>query len=125
MDSPTTYRVRLPFSDEVAEIQASSPEEAAREFATEFTDKVRLSTQWFSVYVDDQAVRLEIHPEEPDCLAPDHDWDLESQAGHGGGVIIRERCVYCGCGRTIDTWAHNPDTGESGLRAVSYYPRGR
>ena len=40
--------------------------------------------------------------------------------GHGGGVLITEVCRHCGCKRTTDTWAQNPETGVDGLRSVSY-----
>ena len=31
-----------------------------------------------------------------------------------------EVCRHCGCKRTTDTWAQNRETGEQGLREVSY-----
>jgi hypothetical protein len=40
--------------------------------------------------------------------------------GHGGGVVINEACVRCGCGRTTDTWAQDPSTGRQGLESVAY-----
>lgn len=71
---------------------------------------------------------------EPDCVDSNgHDWQsphalvggIESNPGvwgHGGGVIIHEVCLNCGCSRHTDTWAQRPDTGEQGLRSVSYEP---
>jgi hypothetical protein len=40
--------------------------------------------------------------------------------GKGGGVVIREVCMHCGQYRITDTWAQRRDTGEQGVRAVSY-----
>ncbi len=37
---------------------------------------------------------------------------------HGGGVIIMKSA--CGCGKTTDTFAENPNGHERGLRSVSY-----
>lgn len=73
--------------------------------------------------------------EEPECTsdATEHNWQsphdivggIEENPGvwgHGGGVIILEVCIQCGCERTTDTWAQNPETGEQGLTSVSYEP---
>lgn len=71
--------------------------------------------------------------EEPECTESAHDWQAPHEIvggieenpgvwGHGGGVIIHEVCVHCGCGRTTDTWAQRHDTGEQGLTEVSYHP---
>lgn len=40
--------------------------------------------------------------------------------GSGGGVVYHEVCTRCGAGKTTDTWATRPDTGEQGLRSVAY-----
>jgi hypothetical protein len=72
-----------------------------------------------------------LDPDEPECSGGEHDWQsphhilggLEENPGvfgHGGGVIIEEVCMHCGCARITDTWAQNPDTGEQGLRSVEY-----
>lgn len=75
-----------------------------------------------------------LEPEEPECLDDGgHDWQSPFALvggikenpgvwGHGGGVIIHEACVRCGCRRTTDTWAQRRDTGEQGLTEVSYEP---
>jgi hypothetical protein len=77
---------------------------------------------------------VDLDPAEPDCDAGhDHDWcsphDLlgglaenPGVQGHGGGVIITEVCSHCGVYRSTDTWARRRDTGEQGLREVSYRP---
>lgn len=74
-----------------------------------------------------------LEPEEPECSgAGGHDWQspieivggIESNPGvwssNGGGVIIVECCMQCGCKRTTDTFAQRPDTGERGFHSVSY-----
>lgn len=55
--------------------------------------------------------------DEPECVGGrGHDWaspydivggikENPGVWGHGGGVICREVCLRCGCGRTTDTWA--------------------
>jgi hypothetical protein len=60
-------------------------------------------------------------PPEPACTADDgHDWDGPTVSGNGGGVIMTESCPTCGLRRVTDTWAQRPDTGEQGLRSISY-----
>jgi hypothetical protein len=81
--------------------------------------------------INEESHTIAIEPEEPACIADDHDWQspyevlggLEENPGvhgHGGGVIIREVCANCGRYRITDTWAQRRDTGEQGLRSVSY-----
>ena len=104
-------------------------------------------TSWVTVYtwtrlrlgsvcvdLDDRASHsIAIEPDEPACTEAEHDWQsphdivggIESNPGvwgHGGGVVINECCVLCGCKRVTDTWAQNPETGEQGLRSVRYEP---
>lgn len=80
-----------------------------------------------------RTVTLTLPAEEPDCLdGEEHDWQSPVRMGgikenpgvwgHGGGVVIHECCMRCGCGRITDTWAQRPDTGEQGLRSVEYRP---
>lgn len=70
-------------------------------------------------------------PEPPCVEGHEHDWQSPVSVvggikenpgvwGHGGGVIIREACSHCGYFRVTDTWAQDPETGEEGLREVSY-----
>lgn len=105
----------------------------------------RSETSWVTIYawrrwtlgdveIDEErdSFDVEIEPEEPECDGEhEHDWcspyavvggirENPGVWGHGGGVIIHEICRHCGCLRTTDTWAQNPETGEQGLRAVSY-----
>lgn len=81
----------------------------------------------------DQAT-IEVAPDEPECIGDEeHDWQSPIELvggipenpgvwGHGGGVIIHEACLRCGCRRRTDTWAQRRDTGERGLTQVSYRP---
>lgn len=82
--------------------------------------------------VDFESHSIEIPPEEPECCDEDgHDWRSPYRIvggikenpgvwGNGGGVIINECCLRCGCRMQTDTWAQDPSTGEQGLRSVSY-----
>lgn len=83
--------------------------------------------------IDSHRIKVQIDPEEPDCTQSEHNWQAPVDIvggikenpgvwGHGGGVTIQEVCLHCGCGKLIDTWAQDPETGEQGLRSVSYQP---
>jgi len=74
-----------------------------------------------------------IDPDEPDCVDVAHRWRSPHRLvggiaenpgvwGHGGGVMITECCMRCGCARLTDTWAQDPETGEQGLTSVRYEP---
>jgi len=78
-------------------------------------------------------VTVAIDPPEPECCVggAEHDWQsphalvggLEENPGvraNGGGVIVIECCMRCGCQRTTDTWAQDPSSGRQGLTSVSY-----
>lgn len=82
---------------------------------------------------DKSSLRIRIDPKMPRCSAKSHEWQSPHAIlgglkenpgvwGHGGGVIIREVCMHCGCERTTDTWAQDPSTGEQGLESVRYEP---
>jgi hypothetical protein len=70
--------------------------------------------------------------DEPACPEGEHDWQspqflggLQENPGvfgHGGGVIITECCMHCGCKRVTDTWAQDMSTGEQGLTSIAYEP---
>jgi hypothetical protein len=125
------------------EIEAESPESAAQEYVDEGDWGSADSTMWINVRVweeDDDGLETKNHgwimitidPDEPDCTHDDgHDWQSPYDIvggikensgvwGHGGGVIIEEVCMYCGCARETDTWAQDSDTGVQGLRSVKY-----
>lgn len=72
-----------------------------------------------------------LHPIEPECDDGEHKWESPVEIvggikenpgvwGHGGGVRIQEVCLKCGCGKLTDTWAQRLDTGEQGLRSITY-----
>lgn len=83
---------------------------------------------------DEEQLTAIIASKEPSCSHDDgHDWQSPFEIvggikenpgvwGKGGGVIISECCMRCGCKRTTDTWAQRSDTGEQGLNEVSYEP---
>ena len=127
-----------------ATIEASSADEAL-EIALEDFDRSNRSTDEGTVWVDIHAHciltdersaegRITIDPDEPACVDDGgHDWQgpysivggIEENPGvrrHGGGVLIDECCMRCGCRRTMDTWAQNRSTGERGLHSISYEP---
>lgn len=97
-------------------------------------------TQWYTAtahcpLTDETAERsVEVDPTEPDCDdGAAHEWESPFALvggcksnpgvfGHGGGVVVHEVCMICGCERITDTWAQRPDTGEDGLTSVSYEP---
>lgn len=123
---------------------ASSGREAAEEYVAEGDWGERTKTSWVRVYAwrgergtdlaeeTRETHTIEIEPDEPECSHDDgHDWQspveivggIESNPGvrgHGGGVVVDECCVRCGCRRTTDTWAQDRDTGEQGLTSVEY-----
>jgi hypothetical protein len=127
-------------------VECDSGEEAAKEYVSGGDWGDRSETCWIRVHVwrlavdaDGNIVRVDedthlitLETEEPDCSHEEgHDWQSPHEIvggikenpgvwGNGGGVIIHECCMHCGCARITDTWAQNPDGGEQGLRSVSY-----
>ena len=125
---------------EYTTIEADSAEEAL-EIAIDNVDPScydsRSKTIWISVEVrcdetdESLSETVALDPDEPDCTERAHDWQspheilggLEENPGvwgHGGGVVIHEVCMHCGCLRITDTWAQNPETGEQGLDSIEY-----
>jgi hypothetical protein len=101
-----------------------------------------VSTIWIDVRVrcketgEDASDSVALDPLAPKCArgAREHDWKSPHRLvgglkenpgvwGHGGGVIIREVCMRCGCERVTDTWAEDLATGREGLESVSYEPK--
>lgn len=96
------------------------------------------STIWVRGWVEDLSgeildhVRVTIDPDEPDCSSDGgHDWRSDFAVvggcksnpgvwGSGGGIRYVEACHHCGCAKSTDTWAQDPETGEQGLTSVSY-----
>jgi hypothetical protein len=125
-------------------VVASSAEEAL-EIARDNVDRANYDdgedagTMWITASVrceltgEEGSCRVALEPEEPECTEAAHDWQSPHEIlggckenpgvwGHGGGVIIREVCMHCGCERVTDTWAQDRETGEQGLHSVSYEP---
>ena len=116
--------------------------QAALSIAIDNVDRSNYSdaegTIWIDVNVRNTVTGEEEHgtvtlePDAPDCEdGQDHDWRAPYSVvggcrenpgvhGHGGGVIIKEACVHCGCYRITDTWAQDPSTGEQGLTSTAY-----
>lgn len=145
-DEPRDWILREEGYD-YATIEAASAEEALEEARDNvdianypgFDGEARTSTIWVSVNVrceetdEEDSATVQCDPDEPECEGTAHDWqspyDLlgglkenPGVQGHGGGVVIEEVCMRCGCARITDTWAQNPETGEQGLEGVSYEP---
>lgn len=132
---------------EIEFADALSAREAAEAYVEDGDWGERSSTAWISVYAwercrfngrtldgDRARYKIAIEPKEPKCSHTDgHDWQSPHEIvggvkenpgvwGHAGGVVIKEICVRCGCGRTTDTWAQDPADGEQGLTSISYQP---
>jgi len=124
-----------------SECSASSAEEALDE-ARGNVDRANYGdaegTLWIDVSVrcaitgEEACATVQLDEPEPECEdGEDHDWQSPQEIvngiaenpgvwGKGGGVIIHEVCLRCGCARITDTCAQRPDTGEQGLTSVSY-----
>lgn len=137
----STYRCSV--DGDSLEIEADSSREAAQEYVDGADWGPIESTTWINVYVYEQdesgeedgpqRIKIAIQPDEPKCSEPQHDWQSSYEIlgglkenpgvwGHGGGVIIKEVCMHCGCLRVTDTWAQDRETGEQGLTSIRYEP---
>lgn len=116
-------------SGERVEFMASSHQDAAEQYVSGGSYSDRHRTLW--VHVDVQLVdstepempsshKVTLEPIEPQCKEGSHIWLLQTEVGHGGGVIITEVCARCGLEQVTDTWAQDPETGEQGLTSVEY-----
>lgn len=123
------------------EIEAETSREAAQEYVDGGDWNLDDGTIWITVYtteiddgeeVGENQHEIAIDPPEPDC-EPGHDHDWQSPYdlvggikenpgvwGKGGGVVMEEVCVVCGCARHTDTWAQNPENGVQGLTSLRY-----
>lgn len=141
--SPNTWKTSSDSDD--YEIEADSSEEAAQQYV-DGGDWDRESTCWVEVKawrigldedgdeveIDEEFHTITLDPSEPDCLDGEtHMWKSPFSIvggikenpgvwGSGGGVIIQECCMLCGCEKVTDTWAQNPNNGEQGLTSVQY-----
>lgn len=102
-------------------IQVAGPGDAGPQY-------VRGEREWHTIAVQSEAPPCPSDEGEHDWRSPHHivGGIAENPGvwGHGGGVIIHECCMRCGTGRTTDTWAQDPETGEQGLRSIAYQPAG-
>ena len=137
----STYFLRDDQGDDHPDTYATIGEarEAARDLSlsADFDDPD--STVWDDIHIVDcadgeviETVTTAVHPPEPECVDDgEHDWrspialvggcnENPGVYGSGGGVMIAEVCVRCGCERIEDTWAQRPDTGEQGLTSMEY-----
>lgn len=121
-------------------IKCNSIDEAitvAHEWAAEGDYNDPESTIWIDTLILDEdgdiadKVITSINPKEPKCISSKHDWQSPIEFvggikenpgvfGNGGGVIIIEACMNCGCKRTVNTWATRPDNGIQGLTSIKY-----
>lgn len=140
-DCPREWSVRDE-GGEFARVVATSADEAidladpttdASDFA-DSTETVHYTVRAVCQETDESDSRdITAEPSEPSCTEDAHDWRSPVEIvggirenpgvwGHGGGVVIHEVCMHCGCGRTTDTWAQHASTGEQGLTSVSHDP---
>jgi hypothetical protein len=130
-------------------VECATGQEAAQEYVDggEWGETTR--TDWIHVYawrvginedgelvrVDNEKHRIELEPEAPSCVdgGDEHDWQAPYEivggieenpgvSGNGGGVIMTEVCMRCGCGKTVNTWDTDMSNGEQGLTSVQYEP---
>lgn len=130
---------------------ADSGEEAAQEYVDTGEWGDEHATWWIDVWAWRHGIAMvdglpemvaccreqhtvEVEPEEPECGDGHDGHDFRAPHclvggikenpgcwGHGGGVIYHEVCVRCGLCRTTDTWAQRSDTGQQGLRSITYH----
>jgi len=127
----TTTRYHIADSDDMSrdDFEAATLDEAfatAREWAR--WDSDALYTVWHHVRLslaDDPDtswdITEQIDPDTPPCRQAQHSWTDGPTYGHGGGVTWTSTCAHgCGWTMTTDTWAHDPPTGQQGLKSISY-----
>lgn len=145
MSEITTYELTIEHDGGDLTIEARDLADARRQAADwvrEGDYGVLESTIWVRCAIDDpddedaltEWVTVSIDPDEPPCRGGEvHDWqsphdivggieDNPGVWGNGGGVVIHECCMLCGCARVTDTWAQDRETGRQGLHSVSYEP---
>lgn len=101
-------------------------------WVTVYTYRKGINDRGEVVHVGRDSHKIELSPPEPECIdGNEHIWkspfkivggckESPGVYGHGGGVLISECCMICGCKRTTDTWAQDSSDGEQGLTSVSY-----
>ena len=141
---PHVYEISDGLTGESEVIEAPSMEEAvswARRWLLDVEWDTRAGTAWADARVLDlltgrrETTTVQIDPPVPACAdgGREHDWAAPHRLvggckenpgvwAHGGGVVMHDVCLRCGCLRVTDTWARRPDTGQEGLRSVRYVP---
>lgn len=101
-------------------------------WVTVYTYRKGVNDRGEVVQVDQRSHKIELSPPEPECVeGHEHIWKSPHSIvgglkenpgvyGHGGGVVIHEVCMICGCKKTTDTWAQDMSDGQQGLTSVSY-----
>jgi len=80
---------------------------------------------------ESESFSVTLPQDEPSCTEGDHNWQAPYDIvgglkenpgvfGKGGGVLINECCMNCGCQKQTDTWAQNPCNGVQGLMSITY-----
>jgi hypothetical protein len=102
----------------------------AKRRAWRWIQKAYEPTEGKTIWVDVQVlhwgecveeVTVQVDPPEPKCTARRHAWLEQSVSGHGGGVIVVDRCEHCAVERVTDTYAQRPDNGVQGYRTVEFW----
>jgi hypothetical protein len=133
------------------EYDTPTAEEAAQNYVEDGDWDVQNKTEFLQIYVwpkyyvgsvsvedkgDSTWLIEKLNPKIPSCDDGDdgdHVWSSPYDIvgglkenpgvwGKGGGEVIHEVCLKCGCRKTTDTWAQCPDTGIQGLVSVKYEP---
>mgnify|MGYP001319044007 FL=1 len=121
-----TYVMRDESGD--TELDATTLAEARKEARQILRDgdwDVSQGTIWVDAHIVHRdevvdTVTVALDPPEPDCVESEHKWKDTGMRGNGGGLLYAETCEHCGCVKRTDTWAQRSDTGQQGLRSVSY-----
>ena len=120
----------------------TSADDAAKEYVDDGDWGQQTETSWVTVYtyrrgidpngavvqVGRESHKITLAPDDPECIdGHDHVWkspysilggckENPGVCGNGGGVIIHECCMLCGCKKTTDTGATLPTTSISSRR---------
>lgn len=140
-DEPRAWKVKdgQGTTGDLGTLNLADAADAARDWISEGEFGDIESTIWFDALVyceatgEEMTITSTIDPLAPRCSDGDrsHDWQRPHEIvggcesnpgvwGNGGGVIITEVCMSCGCERKTNTWATRPDTGRQGLESVRY-----
>lgn len=129
-------------------IEASTAQQAAQEYVSGGTWDTSEETDWITVWawregidsdgdlvhVGQEKHTVTLDPEVPKCSdgTREHKWETPHEIlgglkenpgvwGHGGGIVMTEVCMRCGCAKITDTWAQDSH-GRQGLTKASYEP---